>query len=54
MRSGFLTGPILPVMGIKRPNAITVEYKTKVTGGSVLEMYTVNHICTETENHTQQ
>jgi hypothetical protein len=24
MMSGFLSGPILPVMGIKTPNAITV------------------------------
>jgi hypothetical protein len=24
MISGFLTGPILPVIGIKTPNAITV------------------------------
>lgn len=54
MKSGFLTGPILPVMGIKKPNPITVWYKKKITDGSVLEMYTVNHIYTETDNHTQQ
>jgi hypothetical protein len=54
MISGFLTGPILPVMGIKRPNAITVWYKTKITGGSVLDMYTTNLVCTGTENHTQK
>lgn len=53
MSSGFLSDPIRPVMGIKRPNAITVLYRTKTTDGSVLATYTVNHIRTATENHTQ-
>lgn len=39
-------------MGIKRPNAITVLYRTKITDGNVLATYTVNHIRTATENHT--
>lgn len=52
MRSGFISGPILPVMGIKKPNARTVPYRTKTTDGSVLATYTVNHIRTATENHT--
>jgi len=53
MSSGFLSDPIRPVMGIKRPNAITVPYRTKTTDGSVLATYTVNDIRTATENHTQ-
>lgn len=40
-------------MGIKRPSAITVLYRTKTTDGSVLATYTVNHIHTATENHIQ-
>jgi hypothetical protein len=51
MISGFFTGPILPVIGTKTPNAITVMYMMKITDGSVLSMYTVNHMRAAKQMH---
>jgi hypothetical protein len=51
MISGFFTGPILPVIGTKTPNAITVWYMMKITDGSVLSMYTVNHMRAAKQMH---